>query len=170
VAAEAPAGGTTTPGQPAPGATGAPGVPALPVAPAALSSLRQASLLDARMAADAAALSKAYKSNKSGADLAPIMRSLASNASIGGELMPQLRTWDQAHSLANARSAFYTSISAIAIDGLRASITDKRSYRATSRKLLSALKKLHTLDAASRELALVANLELPEVDLSRLPS
>ena len=121
-AAEEPTDGTTTPGHTgpiAPGASGVPGVPEVPAAPAALSSLRQASLLDARMAADATALSKAYKSNKSGADLAPIMRSLASNASIGIALIPPLRTWDKAHALASSRNAFYTSVSAIALDGLR---------------------------------------------------
>ncbi len=153
-----------------PGASPGTLVPDASVPAGALSSLRQASLLDSRIAADARALSKAYKARSSGADLAPILRSLASNASIGGELMPQLRTWDKAHALASARTAFYSSVSATAIKGLRASVTDRSSYRTASKRLLTTLKKLVALDAASRALALEANLVLPDVDLSHLGS
>ena len=48
----------------------------------------------------------------------------------------QLRTWDEADELAADRAGFYASISAIAHDGLRASMSDKKSYRATAKAML----------------------------------
>lgn len=169
VVAAQPAGdGTTTMASPGPDASGGTVVPPAPIPAAALSSLRQSTLLDARIANDADALSAAYKSKASAVDIALILRSLASDAAIGGDLTSQLRTWDKATALAGDRAALYASISAIAHDGLRASMSDKKSYRATAKSMLSALKALAALDAGSRALAVTAGIELPDVDLGVL--
>ncbi len=140
--------------------------PAIP-APA-LSSLRQSTLLDARIAADADALSEAYRTKASAVDIALILRSLASEANIGSDLAPQLRTWDDAHKLSMDRGDFYDAVGGIARDGLRASMSDKKDYRATAKTMLSALRRLVTLDAESRALATTAGVDLPPVDLGSL--
>ena len=79
-----------------------------------------------------------------------------------------MRTWDDADGLAADRAGFYASISAIAHDGLRESMSDKKSYRASAKSMLSALKELAAIDAESRTLATTAGIELPEVDLGVL--
>ncbi len=101
-------------------------------------------------------------------DIALILRSLASDAAIGSDLAAQLRTWDEATPLASDRAGFYASISAIAHDGLRAAMSDKKKYRATAKAMLGTLKGLAALDAASRSLAVTAGIELPDVDLGVL--
>jgi hypothetical protein len=148
------------------GASGAPVVVDLTIPVGALPSLRQASLLDARFAADNKALSKAYKAKSSAAVIAPILRSLATNASIGTDLLPQLRTWDAARKLVSDRNAFYAAVSSIAHNGLRDSLTDKKGFRASAKKMLATLRRLDAIDAASRTLALTGGVELPPVDLS----
>jgi hypothetical protein len=165
VAAAEPLDGSIAPVSSHPGASGAPVVLDLAIPVGALPSLRQASLLDARFAADSKALARAYKSRASNAELAAIIRSLATNASIGTNLLPQLRTWPAAQKLASARNAFYVSVSTIADDGLGKSLTNRKAYRNTAKRMLTALKKLDAIDAASRTLALTGGLELPPVDL-----
>jgi hypothetical protein len=167
--AAAPAGdGTTAPISPGPRASSGTVVPPAVIPAAALSSLRQSSLLDARIADDADALSRAYKAKASAVDIALILRSLASDAAIGSDIATQLRTWDEGTALAADRAAFYAAVSAIAHDGLRASMSDKKSYRATARAMLNELKALAGLDAGSRALAVTAGIELPDVDLGVL--
>lgn len=164
VVVAAPGDTTAVPASGAPGASSAPAVPV--VAPAAaLSAMRQASLLDARFTADAKALSSAYKANASGVDIALVLRSLASDAAIGSDLVPNLRTWEDARKLAAARAGFYASVSEVAHDALRASMTDKKAYRAAAKSMLATLRKLPGLDADSRTLAGTAGVTLPEVDL-----
>jgi len=153
-------------------ASGVPGAPsgaANPpvVAPSgALSSLRQASLLDARFVADTKALSSAYKANATGVDIALVLRSLASDAAIGSDLLPGLRAWDDARKLAAARAGFYAAVAGISHDALRASMTDKKAYRAAAKSMLATLRKLPSLDDQSRSLAATAGATLPDVDLS----
>jgi len=135
---------------------------------AALSSLRQSTLLDARIVSDADALATAYRTKASAVDIALILRSLASDASIGSDLAPQLRTWDEAHKLAMDRGDFYASVAGIARDGLRSSITDKKAYRTAARTMLGALRELPSLDAESRALASAAGVDLPPIELGSL--
>jgi hypothetical protein len=168
VAVEPAGDGTTTPASPGPNASAGTVIPPVAIPAAALSSLRQSSLLDARIANDADALAAAYRSKASAVDIALILRSLASDAAIGSDLTAQLRTWDEATPLAADRAGFYASISAIAHDGLRAAMSDKKKYRATAKSMLATLKGLAALDAASRSLAVTAGIELPDVDLGVL--
>lgn len=162
----------TQPGDPAaPLASQAAAPTAKPVAsvaiPAvALSSLRQMTLLDARFVSDASALSSAVKAKKSAVDLALVLRSIASDATIGADLVPQVRSWDDAYQFASDRQGFYDEVLAIAHDGLRDSLSDKTAYRNTAKKMLKVLRKLTPLDASSRELAGEAKVTLPKVDLS----
>ncbi len=140
--------------------------PETPIPAVALSSLRQMSLLDARIVDDASSLSAAVKAKKSAVDLALVLRSVASDATIGADLVTQVRTWDEAGQFAADRQAFYNQVLAIAQDGLRDSLSDKSAYRLTSRKMLKVLRGLTALDAASRDLAATAKVSLPKVDLT----
>ena len=160
-------GGPTTPqASQAAGASAPAAAPETPVPAVALSSLRQMSLLDARIVDDASSLSAALKAKKSAVDLALVLRSVASDATIGADLVTQVRTWDEAGQFAADRQAFYNQVLAIAQDGLRDSLSDKSAYRLTSRKMLKVLHGLTALDAASRDLAAIAKVSLPKVDLT----
>jgi hypothetical protein len=152
-------------GSRAPGASAAPAAPVIPIPAVALSSLRQMTLLDARIVADAGSLSSALQAKKSAVDLALVLRSIASDATIGADLVPQVQSWDDAYQFAADRQSFYDSVLAVAGDGLRASLSDKTAYRLTARKMLNVLRGLPALDAASRELATTAKVNLPKVDL-----
>ena len=159
-------GGVVTPQASGAAASSEPVAPATPIPAVALSSLRQMSLLDARIVDDASSLSAAVKAKKSAVDLALVLRSVASDATIGADLVTQVRSWDEAGQFASDRQAFYDEILAIAHDGLRDSLSDKTAYRATARKMLKALHGLAALDAASRDLAATAKMTLPKVDLT----
>jgi hypothetical protein len=159
-----------------PAASGAPGAshpaasaeasaPAAPIPAVALSSLRQMSLLDARIVDDASSLAAAVKAKKSAVDLALVLRSIASDATIGADLVSQVGAWEDASQLASDRQGFYNDLLAIAHDGLRDSLSDKKAYQSTSKRMLKVLHRLPALDAASRELATTAKVTLPKVNL-----
>jgi hypothetical protein len=160
--------GTTTGASVVPGTSAIRVIPDASVPAAGSSSMRQASLLDARIVEDAAALSAAVKSKASAVDIALALRSLASDAAIGTDLVRGLRGWEAAHQLAENRATFYDSIASIARDGLRASMTDKKSYRASATRMLRALTGIAALDRQSRDLAGNSGIELPAVDLGSL--
>ena len=159
----------TTPGSPSASqaaASAKPSAVAVPIPAVALSSLRQMSLLDARIVDDASSLAGAMKAKKSAVDLALVIRSVASDATIGSDLVTQVGTWDEAYEFASNRRAFYDSLLAIARDGLGKSLSDKKAYQSTAKKMLTVLRRLPALDAASRELADTAKVNLPKVDLT----
>jgi hypothetical protein len=56
---------------------------------------------------------------------------------------------------------FYGSMAATARDGLRASLTDNKAYRAAGTKMIKVIAALPGIDAASRLLAAGIGLELP---------
>jgi hypothetical protein len=132
------------------------------VPPAALSALRQSAVVNQRLLADADLLATALGATKpSSAEIAPLLRSLASTASFGDRLAPAVAKWDDGDAVSVALGAFYASIGRIADDGLSASLTNERAYVDAGRQMLALMDGLTDLDAASRGLAASADLELP---------
>ncbi len=147
----------------------APVDPAADVPKSALAALRQAALLDARIADDAATLSRLSGSGTAG-DIAKILRSLSADAAIGADIAPRLAAWESAQGLSGDRAAFYAAMAASAHSSLGDSISDTKAYRANAKSMLKVLRRLAALDAASRSLAAIVELELPPVKLGVLAS
>jgi hypothetical protein len=149
------------------GPTAVPVPTAIPAPPAALSALRQVALLDARIAEDATALTRLATSGTAG-DIAKVLRTLSADAAIGGDIAPRLAVWPDAAGLSGDRAAFYGAIASSAHGSLGDSISDTKAYRANAKAMLKVLQRLGPLDAASRALAAVAEVELPPVELGSL--
>jgi hypothetical protein len=132
------------------------------VPPAALSALRQSTIVNQRLLADADLLARAMAAaDPSPAEIAPLLRNLASTAAFGDRLAPAVGTWDEGLDVSQGLSAFYASVGRLAQEGLSASVTNERAYRDTGRQMLAVLGEITDLDAASRGLAATADVELP---------
>ena len=127
-----------------------------------LSALGQSTRLNQRVVADAERLTTALAATKpSSAVIAPILRSMASNAAFGARLAPTVGEWDRASAVSRDLAAFYAGIAATAEHGLSASLSSSRAYEAAAEKMLEVVAGLDAIDAASRALAAQADVELP---------
>ena len=137
-----------------------PGVP-----PAALSALRQSTIVNQRLLADTDLLTRAMAVEApSAAEIAPLLRNLASTAAFGDAPAATVGTWDAATTVSRDLAAFYAAVERVADDGLAASIANERAYRDAGRRMLAVLDGLTDLDAASRGLAATVDVELPALD------
>jgi hypothetical protein len=149
-----------------PGVSAVPAPSAAPVdaavPAAALTALRRSTSVNQRLVADADLLARALAArDPSPADIAPLLRNLASTASFGDGIAATAGTWDDAADLSTALASFYASIDRIAQDGLAASITNDRAYQDAGTRMLAVLERLPRLDADTRALATTAGVELP---------
>jgi hypothetical protein len=157
------------PGQvPAPAASVAPGSSAVTgpvdatIPASALSALRQSTLVNQRLIADADRLRQALKARRPSAEtIAPILRSLATTAAFGDRIAPTVGGWDEARAVSKGLASLYSSIGRVADDGLSAALTNDGAYGTAGRRMRSVLDRIKDLDAASRGLATVAGVELP---------
>jgi len=134
--------------------------PAVP--PSAVSALRQSAVVNQRLLADAERLARALAvADPSAADIAPVLRGLASTAAFGDRLAPAVAAWDDGLAVSQGLAALYASIGRVADEGLAASLTNGRAYVAAGREMLAVLDDVTDLDAASRGLAASAEVELP---------
>jgi hypothetical protein len=141
-------------------------VPANPTIPAAAASaLRQSTTLNQRLLADADRLATALAFDRpSGAEIAPLLRALASTASFGDRLAPNVAQWPDGATVSESLAAFYAAVGRVAHEGLTASVQNDRAYVDAGKKMLVVLGQLTKLDAASRTLAASGQLELPPLD------
>jgi hypothetical protein len=138
----------------------APAIPAIPAA--AASALRQSTTLNQRLLADADRLAVALRSDRpSGAEIAPLLRAMASTASFGDRLAPNVAQWPDGAAVSESLVTFYAAVGRVAGEGLTASLQNDRAYVDAGRKMLVILDQLTELDVASRALASSAELELP---------
>jgi hypothetical protein len=134
--------------------------PAIPAA--AVSALRQSTTLNQRLLADADRLAAALASDRpSGAEIAPLLRALASTAAFGDRLAPNVAQWADGVAVSEGLATFYAAVGRVADEGLTASVQNDRAYVDAGKKMLVVLDRLTDLDAASRTLAASAELELP---------
>ncbi len=133
-----------------------PGIPA-----AALSALRQSTVVNQRLLADASKLTGVLAGSPTGKDIAPILRSLAATAGFGDGLAPSIATWDDGLAVSQGLVTYYAAIGGVAQDGLAASLTNTRAYVDAGTRMMSVMDGMIDLDAASRTLAASADLDLP---------
>lgn len=134
-----------------------PGIPS-----SALSALRQATLLNQRVLGDAGRLEAALSTTKpSSAQIAPILRSMASTAMFGQRLAPTVGGWDQADVVSADLVGFYAAIARTADEALSSSLSSSRTYVTAGERMLNIVAGLDALDGASRSLAAAADVDLP---------
>jgi hypothetical protein len=138
----------------------APAIPAITAA--AASALRQSTTLNQRLLADGDRLVAAIASDRpSGAEIAPLLRALASTAAFGDRLAPNVAQWPDGAAVSESLAAFYAAVGRVAGEGLTASVRNDRAYADAGRKMIVILDQVTKLDAASRTLAASGELELP---------
>jgi hypothetical protein len=129
---------------------------------AAVSALSQSTTVNSRLLSDARRLTAAVNASRpTGSDIAPILRSLVTTASLGQRLAPTVGEWADATKVSGRLVAFYDSVSRVAEDGLVASIKNNGAYTAAGKRMLRVLDDIAALDAASRALAATAGINLP---------
>lgn len=132
----------------------------------AVSALRQSTLLNQRVVADAERLTAALAlPNPSSSDIAPILRAMLSTSSFGARLAPTVGEWDKAGVVSTDLAAFYAEIASTAQDGLAASLSDRAAFVTAGKRMLTVVGGLDGIDSASRTLAASADIELPPLML-----
>ena len=97
------------------------------------------------------------------AAVAEVFRAMNADAAYAAGAAERLGKWSEAGDVAAGLGAFYGDIRATARDGLARSLASEPAYRAAAERMLAVLASLGPLDAASRELASVAGVDLPVV-------
>ena len=159
--------------EPAPAASVAPVVSAAPVAPAippaSVSALARTAEMNGRIAARIPILQAALaEPSVDTAVVAEIFRSMTADAAYAAGAAERLGRWDDAAYVSTGLSALYGDVRATAREGLAKSLGSEPAYRASAEKMLAVLAGLAPLDAASRDLAEVAGIDLPLVPLPDL--
>jgi hypothetical protein len=152
----------TPSGAPAPSAAApAPVVdPAVPAA--ALTALGQSALVNQRLVADAARLETAMAADQpASVEIARALRALSATATFGDRIAPDVAALAQGVEVSAGLAAFYDAVGATARDGLAYSLQNTAAYVRAGRAMLHVMDGLPTLDAAARELAATADLDLP---------
>ncbi len=139
-------------------------VPSIPSV--ATSALRQSALVNERLALDAGRLATALAvSAPSSSDLVRVLRTLASNAAFGERIAPDLARWTQGASLSIGLTDLYTSIGAVAREGLAASLANTSAHVSAAQQMIILMDGLTGLDSQARALASQADIVLPPVTL-----
>lgn len=149
----------------APIATVAP--PPLPAIPAAaVSALERTAEMNARLAAQAPILQAALvEPSLDTFVVAGVLRAMTADAAYATGAADRLGAWDDAAALSAGLAAVYADVRAIALEGLASSLASEPAYRTAATRMLAVLAGLAPLDAASRDLAVEAGVELPVVAL-----
>ncbi|HEU0237481.1 MAG TPA: hypothetical protein VFR14_13665 [Candidatus Limnocylindrales bacterium] len=151
----------------APLPSAAPVVPAIP--PASVSALARTAEMNVRIAAGIPVLQAALaEATVDTGVVAEVLRSMTADAAYAAGAADRLGRWDDAAYVSAGLSALYADIRATARDGLAKSLGSEPAYRAAAERMLVVLAGLAPLDAASRDLAGVAGIELPVVPLPDL--
>jgi hypothetical protein len=124
--------------------------------------LLQVATTNDRLARSAAGLKALLAARGTGsAEIAPILRAIAADARTGDEAALRLAAWDPAGALAVDVAALYGAAATVAAQGLAAPLADDAAYVAAAKHMLSALKPLRVVDAATHAMAGEAGLALP---------
>ncbi len=141
----------------APGKVGDPAVPA-----AALSALRQSTLVNQRLVADAARLETVLSAGSTASvDIARTLRNLAATAAFGDRIAPDVADWADGTEVSGRLVAFYAAVGATAREGLASSLQNTGAYRRAGTAMLAVMADLSELDTDARALAATADVDLP---------
>jgi hypothetical protein len=102
-------------------------------------------------------------------DVAGILRSMTADAAYAAGAAERLAAWDDAAGVSAGLASVYAEVRATALEALSKSLASENAYRTAATRMLAVLAGLATLDAASRDLAAEAGIELPAVPLPDVP-
>jgi hypothetical protein len=98
-------------------------------------------------------------------DVAGILRSMTADAAYAAGAAERLVEWDDAAGVSAGLGSVYAEVRATALEALSKSLASENAYRTAATRMLTVLAGLAPLDAASRDLAAEAGVELPAVPL-----
>ncbi len=96
--------------------------------------------------------------------MARALRSLAADAALGRDLTARMIGWSAARGAVSQLDGFYLAIADTARTGLRFSLADRESYRATGETMLAVLADLESVDAGARDFAARVHLEMAPIE------
>lgn len=143
--------------------TGASAAPVLPadvgIPSLAVSSLRQAAVVNGRLAGYATELDRALASKATkGIDIARILRAVSADVLFGVDIAPSIAPWPEAAGLSSDLSALYVAVRDSAQSSLKPSVSETNAYKAAGKRMAKLLSKLDALDARAAELVDAAGL------------
>ena len=148
-------------------AAAAPTAPPEPAIPAtARSALAVTAEMNARLAANAPTLRASLA--EPGLDtfaVAQVLRSMTADAAFAAGAADRLAGWADAADVSAGLAVLYADVRATAREGLARTLASETAYRTPATRMLVVVAGLVPLDAASRELAAGAGIDLPAVDL-----
>jgi len=158
-----PAAPTATPANPTP--TAPTGIP-----PVTGSALTQVIGTNDRLAADRTALKAALAASSfDPSEVAQILRAISAESIFGEQVAGRLAGWSGSSAVGGQLETFYGSVHAAAADGLVASVRNEGAYRSAATTMVRLLDDLPAVDAAVREVAASAGLDLPASRPSTAP-
>jgi hypothetical protein len=144
--------------------TVAPPLPAIPTA--AVAALERTAEMNARLAGHIPALTAALaEPSLDTFDVASILRTMTADAAYAAGAAERLGAWDDAADVSAGLGSVYAQVRATALEALSKSLASENAYRTAATRMLVVLAGLAPLDAASRDLAAEAGVELPAVPL-----
>jgi hypothetical protein len=90
---------------------------------------------------------------------------MTADAAYAAGAANRLAAWDDAAGVSAGLASVYAEVRATALEGLAKSLASEKPYRTAATRMLAVLAGLAPLDAASRDLAAEAGIELPVVEL-----
>jgi hypothetical protein len=154
-ASSRPAAPTATPANPTP--TVPTGIP-----PVTGSALTQVIGANDRLAADRTALKAALAASSfDPSEVAQILRTISAESIFGQQVAGRLAGWSGSSVVGGQLATFYGSVHAAAAEGLVASVRNAAAYRSAATTMVRLLDDLPAIDAAVREVAASAGLDLP---------
>ena len=102
--------------------------------------------------------------------VAATLRAIAVDASIGSDLAGRVGAWPPGAALADELGAFYAGIRTTAADGLASSLENLEAYRIAAAAMVAAIQRVASVDAATRELAAAAAIDLPALGAINSPA
>ncbi len=154
---------TATPANPT--STAPTGIP-----PVTGSALTQVIGTNDRLAVDRTALKAALAASSfDPSEVAQILRTISAESVFGQQVAGRLAGWSGSSEVGSQLTTFYGSVHAAAADGLVASVRNGAASRSAGATMVRLLDDLAALDAAVREVAASAGLDLPVSGPSTAP-
>jgi hypothetical protein len=162
--------GVSVPTASAPAATAAAATAPTGIPPLTESAMTQVIATNGRLAADRSALRAALAAP--GFDpsaVAQILRSISAETIVGQQVADHLTGWSGSSAVGAQVETFYGSVHDAAANGLVASVRNQAAYRSAASAMIRLLDGLPAINAAVRDVATSAGLDLPTASTAPAP-
>jgi hypothetical protein len=136
--------------------------PAVSVPPVTAAAFGQVLAMNGRLADSRTALKTALKAAAfDPTAVAQILRSISADSIFGQQVAGQVSAWSGSSAVGAQLETFYGAVHEAAAGGLVASVRNQAAYRSAASAMVTLLGELRTVDAAVREVAGSAGVDLP---------